>query len=225
MKTAPLVIILIIGLGILGYIFVNKQNETDINTNNDFSFSEEEDNTPMTPNNNTGAQTTPVTPPPTNPTPTNPPVTINTSTFANNRIGASFNYPSILGEDNFVIDSGIFSGHLGCTSNGCKARFGGITENFIGEISENPQLRVDYPATEELQSLAQRGYRNEIKTNLKGQQYVLVYGQKEVDMPYLGEGQMLAIFRLKSSPEFKVIGFQFSDFNIFSEIIDTVDIY
>ncbi|MEZ4114575.1 MAG: hypothetical protein R3B65_04085 [Candidatus Paceibacterota bacterium] len=86
MKTAPLVIILIIGLGILGYIFVNKQNETDnLNTNDDFSSFEEENDAPITPNNNTGAQTnTNIQTPPTNPTPTNSPATTKPSTPPSN---------------------------------------------------------------------------------------------------------------------------------------------
>jgi hypothetical protein len=77
MKTAPLFIILLIGLGILGYVFLNKQNETNnLNTNDDFSFFEEENNTPVMPNNNTGTQTnTNTQTPPTNPAPTNPSVT------------------------------------------------------------------------------------------------------------------------------------------------------
>ncbi|MDQ5952911.1 MAG: hypothetical protein QG551_139 [Patescibacteria group bacterium] len=84
MKTAPLVIILLIGLGILGYIFVNKQNETDINTNDEFSSFEEENDAPITPNNNTGAQT--------NTNTTNKPNTYK-STSDNNTVNTPSNPP------------------------------------------------------------------------------------------------------------------------------------
>lgn len=70
MKTAPLIIVLLIGLGILGYIFLNKQDtNTDISTQDDFSFFEEENNTKT---------------PPINPTPINPPVTPPTNQTSNN---------------------------------------------------------------------------------------------------------------------------------------------
>lgn len=82
MKTAPLVVIFLMGLGILGYIFVNKQNT---NTNNNFSFSEEENNTSITPNNSTQTQTnTNTQTTPTNSTPTNPPMTTAPSTPLSN---------------------------------------------------------------------------------------------------------------------------------------------
>lgn len=74
MKTAPLIIVLLIGLGILGYVFLNKQKDVDdLNTQDEFSFSEEENNAEVNTNNNqTQTNTNTQTPPP---VPTNPPVT------------------------------------------------------------------------------------------------------------------------------------------------------
>lgn len=59
MKKAPLIIVLLIGLGILGYVFLNKQNNVDdLNNQDEFYFSEEENNSPVTPNNSTQVNTT-----------------------------------------------------------------------------------------------------------------------------------------------------------------------
>lgn len=53
MKTAPLIIVLLIGLGILGYVFLNKQNDVDdLNTQDESSFVEEENNAELNTNNN-----------------------------------------------------------------------------------------------------------------------------------------------------------------------------
>jgi hypothetical protein len=67
MKSIPLIAVLIIGIGLLGYIFLNTQDE--------FSFSEKENNSQVNTNNNQTQTNTNTQTPPTNPTPTNPPVT------------------------------------------------------------------------------------------------------------------------------------------------------
>lgn len=101
---------------------------------------------------------------------------------------------------------------------------GGTTPviEFPGELNANEISH--YPTTQELQNLTNRGYRNEKKINSQGEEYILIYGQHEVDMPYISENQAVAIFKLNSSQDFAAIGFMLVSGNMttFLNIMDSV---
>lgn len=170
-----------------------------------------------------------------NPTPasqtTPPAANSTTSEYKNNQIGFSIDYPKNIGQASLQVSNGdkgkMIVGRI-CDEGTQFCMFiGGTTPviQFPGELNANEVS--SYPTSTELKKLFDRGYRNETKINSKGEEYVLIYGQKEVDMPYIGEGQIVAIFKLKSSVDFKALGFMLvgGSTDTFLSIMDSVDIY
>lgn len=229
MKNSILVIILLVGIALLAYLFINKQNTIENQTQNqDTSFFEEDVQTQTAPptqtqNNNQGTNMTPTQP-------TNPPATISPE-YKNDELGFYFNYPTGIGNVSLEIASGdegkMIVGRICDGGTGFCMFIGGTTPviKFPGELNANEVS--SYPTPAQLQQLSDRGYKNEIKINSKGEEYILIYGQKEVDMPYISEGQMVAIFKLKSSVDFKALGFMLvqGESDIFLDVINKVDIY
>ncbi len=234
MKNSILVIILLVGVALLGYILINKQNTIENQTQNqDTSFSEEDTQitpTTQTQNNNQGSNINTEPTQTTSTQPTNPPVTISPE-YKNDQLGFSFNYPVGIGNVSLEIASGdegkMIVGRICDGGTGFCMFIGGTTPviKFPGELNANEVS--SYPTPAQLQQLSDRGYKNEIKINSKGEEYILIYGQKEVDMPYISEGQMVAIFKLKSSVDFKALGFMLveGESDIFLDVINKVDIY
>ncbi|MCF7833758.1 MAG: hypothetical protein K9L98_00280 [Candidatus Pacebacteria bacterium] len=173
----------------------------------------------------------------------------NTSLFTkctNDKIGVSFEYPKgfLYDEDNQrrpnclvvipdefgMLDAGkMIAGYL--FSSATPPRFvmfiGGATKNasFGGELNASDVTK--YPDANDIKSWNERGYKTEKKVNRNNQEYILVHGQPETEMPYLSENSLLAIFKLKSSKDFPAIGFQLvgGDKDIFNKIIDSVEVF
>ncbi len=152
--------------------------------------------------------------------------------YENKELGFSFCYPINFGDVHLSIGSGdkgkIAGGYLGEFPQNFKMFLGATTTVFSAPMEPNASDVKNYPTQQELSSLTQRGYKNEEKINANGEKYILIYGQDEGnDMPYIGKDQMVAIFELKSSTDFKAIGFQLigGDQKIFLDIINTVDIF
>ena len=152
------------------------------------------------------------------------------STFADSRLGLTFEYPKEFVKPIITIapaDKGkMFGGYLTGQNSSFRMTIGGTTPiiEFPGELNANEVSK--YPTDQQLQNLTSRGYKNEKKTNSKGEEYVLIHGQHEVDMPYIGENQAVAIFKLKSSVDFAAIGFMLvsGDMATFLSIIDSVSV-
>jgi hypothetical protein len=176
-------------------------------------------------------------------------VTINTSSNTNqsslncnsSTLGVSFDYPKgyfydqgqgrpscvFVTPDQFgSMDAGkMIAGYI--ASADFTMFVGGATQNasFAGGL--NAADVKSYPDSNQIKIWTDNGYKVEKKVNKNNKEYVLVYGKKERDMPYLSENQRLAIFRLKSAKDFSAIGFQLIKGNssVFNQIIDSVNVY
>lgn len=152
--------------------------------------------------------------------------------YTNSELGFSFYQNKELG--NFVFKKGTgttgknFFGTQGCEAGDNFCMFlGGVTADytFPGELNANEVSK--YPSDAELESLSANGYMYEKRVNTHGVQYVLIHGKKETDMPYIGENQVVAIFKLTSSSDFKALGFQLvsGDMHNFMQIIESVNVF
>jgi hypothetical protein len=155
-----------------------------------------------------------------------------TEMYTNSELGFSFYQNKELG--NFVFKKGAgttgknFFGTQGCEAGDNFCMFvGGVTTDytFPGELNANEVS--EYPSDTRLQSLSANGYMYEKRVNTNGAEYVLIHGKKETDMPYIGEGQAVAIFKLTSSSDFKAMGFQLvsGDMNSFMQVIESVKVF
>ncbi|OGI61811.1 hypothetical protein A2645_01005 [Candidatus Nomurabacteria bacterium RIFCSPHIGHO2_01_FULL_39_9] len=151
--------------------------------------------------------------------------------YTNSELNFSFDYPqdfSWAQEPSVVFgEKGkIFGGTLTGFDPSLQMFVGASTADFRGPIELNANEVSKYPTEAELASLFERGYRNETRVNAKGEEYILIFGQPETDMPYISEGQAVAIFKLKSSTDFKALGFMLvgGDLNVFLNIMNSVSI-
>lgn len=152
--------------------------------------------------------------------------------YTNTDLGFSFYNNPELGNVELKTNTGttgkIFFGTQGCTVENNFCMFvGGTTPNytFPGELNANEVSK--YPSDAELESLSANGYMYEKRVNSHGAEYVLIHGKKETDMPYIGEGQAVAIFKLTSSSDFKALGFQLvsGDMYSFMQVIESVKVF
>jgi len=155
----------------------------------------------------------------------------NTKEYKNTDLGISFNYIKEFGDFTFEVGPGttgkLFFGNQGCEIGDTFCmRVGGVTSNFTYPGELEAYMVFEYPSNERLQSLSTSGYKNEKKINSMGQEYIIIYSKKEVDMPYIGEGQAVALFKLKSSKDFGALGFMLisGDVNKFQTVLDSVNI-
>ncbi len=149
--------------------------------------------------------------------------------YENKEIGFSLTYFKDYGEINFKKGEGTTGKHFFATQ-GCEVEskfcmfIGASTPDFTFPGELNASDVSEYPTDERLKILLQSGYKNEKKINSQGEEYVIIYGKKEVDMPYIGEGQAVAIFKLKSSSDFKAFGFMLvkGDLDTFLKTVNTI---
>jgi|GEM_PF-3050565 len=154
------------------------------------------------------------------------------TTYKNYALGFSFFNNKELGTIEFKNGIGTtgknFFGTQGCTTDGDFCMFiSGITSDFTFPGELNAGDVSEYPSDAKLQSLSANGYNYEKRVNINSVEYVLIYGKKEIDMPYIGEGQVVAIFKLTSPTDFHAIGFQLvsGDISNFMQVIESVAIF
>jgi hypothetical protein len=134
----------------------------------------------------------------------------------------------VVPDESGVVDAGkMIAGYIASTNYNFTMFVGGATKNISFGGSLNASDVQSYPDEIRIKSWNDDGYRTEKKINKNGHEYILIYGKREVDMPYISEDQLLVVFKLKSAVDFPAIGFQLvnGDPSIFNQIIDSIEIF
>lgn len=153
------------------------------------------------------------------------------SEYTNNNQGFSFCLPETFESVEVSVDLGDqgkqLNGHTYDPYSQIDMTLGAVTPVFVSPMEPNANMWKYYPTTAQLQNFSNQGYQNIQSVNSNGENYTVIYGQQESDMPFIGEGQVVVIFELESSPDFNTIGFMLrgGDFQLFMSMMDTVDIY
>ena len=150
--------------------------------------------------------------------------------YINNDHGFSFCLPESFDSVNLSVNNGDEGKQLyGYTQDPYSQtdiRIGGVTPVFVAPIESDAYMWKEYPTQAQLQNLSDQGYQNLESVNSNGENYAVIYGQPESGMPFIGQGQVVVVFKLESSQDFNTVGFMLvnGDLQTFMTMIDSVQV-